>query len=116
MHKTNASIWFNKICRTEQLTIKYIQITVKGNTQRSQNTKKVATAHRLNQEIKFLYKKKCMLNKQLYIAHLDCANYWQNSWSCIQMMIQHKIDTINERGILRINYCEKSLCALVGVY
>jgi hypothetical protein len=76
LHKTNASIWFNKICRTEQLTIKYIQITVKGNTQRSQNTKKVATAHRLNQEIKFLYKKKCMLNKQLYIAHLDCANYW----------------------------------------
>jgi hypothetical protein len=41
IHKTNAAIWFNKICRTEQLTPNYINITINGNTQRSRNTKKV---------------------------------------------------------------------------
>jgi hypothetical protein len=35
IHKTNASIWFNKVCRAEQLVPKYIRITVNGNTQQS---------------------------------------------------------------------------------
>jgi hypothetical protein len=37
LHKTTASIWFNKICKTEHLTPNYINITVngnKGNTER----------------------------------------------------------------------------------
>jgi hypothetical protein len=33
LHKTNASIWFNKICKAEHLTPKYIHITVNGNNQ-----------------------------------------------------------------------------------
>jgi hypothetical protein len=92
IHKTNAAIWFNKLCRTEQLSQRYIDITVNGNTQRSRNTQEAATTHRIAQEIKFLYKKKCELNKQLYRTHFQCPNYWQNSWSCIQNMIQQKIE------------------------
>jgi len=30
--KTNAAIWFNKICKNSQLTPKYVNIKIKGNT------------------------------------------------------------------------------------
>jgi hypothetical protein len=49
--------WFNKICKIEKLTSKYIHITVGGSNQQSKNTKHAAIKYRLNQEIKFLYKK-----------------------------------------------------------
>jgi hypothetical protein len=39
LHKTNASIWFNKICKTEHLTPNYIHITVNGNNQNSTKKK-----------------------------------------------------------------------------
>ena len=29
--KTNANIWFNKICKTKQLTPKYFSIKINGN-------------------------------------------------------------------------------------
>jgi hypothetical protein len=109
IHKTNAAIWFNKLCKTEHLTPRYINITVNGNTQRSRNTQKAATTHRITQEIKFLYKKKCELNEQLYKTHLQCANYWQNSWSCIQNMIQQKLEINND---IHYNKLNKKLDAL----
>jgi hypothetical protein len=31
--KTKASIWFNKICKIEQLSPKHIHITVNGNNE-----------------------------------------------------------------------------------
>jgi hypothetical protein len=39
--KTNAAIWFNKMCRTKQLTPKYIRIKVNGggNNNNNNNTK-----------------------------------------------------------------------------
>ena len=57
LHKTNASIWFNKILKIEQLTLKYIHVSVIGNDQKSTNTKNAAIKYRLNQELKYLYKK-----------------------------------------------------------
>jgi hypothetical protein len=73
LHKTNASIWFNKICKMEQLSPKYIHITVNGNNRQSLNTKKAAIIYRINQELKFLYKKKCLLNKSRG-NRLTCKN------------------------------------------
>jgi hypothetical protein len=35
LHKTIASIWFNKICKLEKLSPKYIHITVNGNNRKS---------------------------------------------------------------------------------
>jgi hypothetical protein len=55
LHKSNASIWFNKICKIEHLTPNYIHITVNGNNQKSTNTKNAATKYRLNQELKYLF-------------------------------------------------------------
>jgi hypothetical protein len=51
IHKTKASIWFNKICKTEHLTPNYIHITVKGTNEKGTKTKNMAIKYRLNQEI-----------------------------------------------------------------
>jgi hypothetical protein len=40
--KTNAATWFNKVCKTKQLTPKYINIKVNGNNQPSKNTRTAA--------------------------------------------------------------------------
>jgi hypothetical protein len=81
--KSNAAIWFNKVCRSEQLTPSYIDIKIGGNNERSHKTKNAATKHRINTELKFLYKKKSTLNQLLYNTHLDCANYWKEMWFLI---------------------------------
>jgi hypothetical protein len=39
LHRINASILFNKICKTEHLMPKYIHVTVNGNDHKSINTK-----------------------------------------------------------------------------
>jgi hypothetical protein len=52
--KTNAAIWFSKICRVNQLTRKYRRVKIKDDNQQSRNSKLATTRYRLNQEIKFL--------------------------------------------------------------
>jgi hypothetical protein len=52
--KSNAAIWFNKVCRSEQLTPSYIDIKVNGDNERSRKTKNAATKHRINTELKHL--------------------------------------------------------------
>jgi hypothetical protein len=47
-YKLLKPVWFNKICKTHQLTAKYINIKSNGNNQ--QNLKAAAT-YRLNQEL-----------------------------------------------------------------
>ena len=88
IYKTNAAIWFNKICRERQLTPGYISIKINGNKQQDKNTLRMAIHHRLGQEIKFLHLKKTRLNQQLYTLHLECAKIWNSYWQPIY-------DTIN---------------------
>ena len=33
LYKTNAAIWYNKICRQRRLTPKYVNIRINGNNQ-----------------------------------------------------------------------------------
>ena len=33
--KTNAGVWFNKICKTKQLTPKYFSIKINGNNRQN---------------------------------------------------------------------------------
>ena len=76
LYRTNAAIWFNKICKIERLTPKYIQVNVNGNNRQSINTKNAANWYCLSQELKHLYRKKQVLNEQLYKVHLECASQW----------------------------------------
>ena len=64
LYKNNAAVWYNKTCRTRQITPTYANIKMKGANSRCQRTKDAATRFRINQEIKFQYVKKQQLNKR----------------------------------------------------
>ena len=91
LYKSNAAIWYNKVCRQKQLTPNYISIRINGKNQQCQKTVQAATHFRINQEIKFLYIKKQKLNEQLYNLHIKCATIWQNYWHIIQLTIDRKL-------------------------
>ena len=46
------AIWFNKTCKIKQLTPTYMSIKINGNNRQDRSTLRMATTHRLNQEIK----------------------------------------------------------------
>jgi hypothetical protein len=91
LYKTNAAIWYNKICREKQLTPNHISIKINCKSLQCQKTILAATQYRLNQELKFLYVKKQKLNEQLYRIHLKSTSSWQNSWHIIQAPIDNKL-------------------------
>jgi len=76
--KTNAAIWFNKICKVKDLNPNYISIRIK--TTRDEKTTQKAVKYRIGQEIKFLYKKKQHLNRQLYQLQLEAAAQPNGMW------------------------------------
>jgi hypothetical protein len=47
--KTKADIWFDKMCRINELNPKYINIAIKGNKQQGINAKRMATTYRITQ-------------------------------------------------------------------
>jgi hypothetical protein len=55
------------------------------------HTLQAATKIRITQEVKFLYKKKQILNEELYDLHLACANDWQELWPQILNNIDNKL-------------------------
>ena len=46
LYRTNAAIWYNKICRQKQRTPAYINIRIKGKNQQCQNTLRVPALKR----------------------------------------------------------------------
>jgi hypothetical protein len=81
----NANIYFNKTCLKQNITPKYAQIHIKtANTlEAAKHTETQTRTLRVKNEIKFLYKKKQHLNKQLYDLHIQNANEWGNIWNII---------------------------------
>jgi hypothetical protein len=77
--RTNAAIWFNKMCRIRQLKPNYINTKINGQKQQERRTTAQAIRYRINQEIKFLYRKKQQLNKQLYIEHLKSTQLYNET-------------------------------------
>jgi hypothetical protein len=94
-----ANIKFNKTCIIENVIPKYAAIKVPGNTMASKITKQKAQYLRIQNEIKFLYKKKQQINKKLYISHLYNAKFWQNSWFHIEQCITNKLQIEIEKKI-----------------
>jgi len=66
--KTNAAVWFNKMCKIKHLKPNNINIKVNGKRSQDKKTTKDAVKYRINQEIKFLY----CINRNLnnYIAYI----------------------------------------------
>jgi hypothetical protein len=52
-----AASSFNKILKTKQLTPKYCSTKINGIDRQNRKTRRAATRHRINQEIKFLLSK-----------------------------------------------------------
>jgi hypothetical protein len=59
--KTNAAIWFNKLCRIKQLKPNYINIKINGRKPQDKKVTANAIRYRINQEIEFLHCKKVHL-------------------------------------------------------
>jgi hypothetical protein len=118
--RTNASIWFNKMCKVKHIKPKYIHFSTKNRTVRDRCTIDNAVAFRINQEIKFLFCKKQNLNNQLLQLHLQAAslfnkkcNIYQaipyptcicnSAWQWILLSIEEKQSKILNDTYLRLN-------------
>jgi len=86
--KTNAPIWFNKVCKIKQLKPNYIHFRTNSKTIWDRRTTSHAIRYRINQELKFFYCKKQTLNKQLYKLHLECAHQCVYKLPCMAAYIQ----------------------------
>jgi hypothetical protein len=53
LYRTNAAIWYNKICRQKQLTPSYINICIKGKNQQCQNKLRTANLYRIKHAFSF---------------------------------------------------------------
>jgi hypothetical protein len=62
-----------------------------NNNNASINTKQKAQRLRIQNEIKYLYKKKQQMNRGLYHSHLYNANQWKNLWTHIEQNINDKL-------------------------
>jgi hypothetical protein len=103
IYKTNAAIWYNKMCKQLHLTPTYFSIKMSGSNCQSHNTLKAVIQFRIKQELKYLYVNKQKLNEQLYKLQLHCATDWQKNWSFNQTNIYKKLQYY--RG-LTYNYCD----------
>jgi hypothetical protein len=63
--RTNAAIWFNKMCKIKEVNTNYINIKINGRKQQDRKTTTQAIRYRINQKIKFLYRKKQHLNQKM---------------------------------------------------
>jgi len=103
LHKTTATIWYNKTCKKKRLTPKYFTIKISDNSRQSINTQKAAAHYRINQEIKFQYLKKARLNEQLYKKHLGRAATWPRIWTSIQQVIDSNLQGEMEQHYTSLN-------------
>jgi len=60
--KTNASVWFNKMCEVKQLKPNYVNVKINGQNPQDKRTTINAVRFRINQEIKLLYCKNKLQN------------------------------------------------------
>jgi hypothetical protein len=70
--KTNAAIWFNKICRDRQLKLKYISFKINGRKQQDKRTTTNAIRFCISQEIKFFYTRR---------NSTSTSNYTKPNWN-----------------------------------
>jgi len=101
--RTNAAIWY-KMCRMKEVKPGYIHVKIKGGRQRDNNrATNQAIRYKINQELKFLYKKKQHINKTLYSIHLECAHHLNVMWPSIQCNIDDKLRKKMEIIYMKLN-------------
>lgn len=101
--KTVANIHFNKTCRHNNLTPKYINIKTRSRNQAAVSAISKAKKLWINNEIKFLYKKKEHLTQMTYELHLHAAKVFRDQWTHIHDEIQNKLQHEIDRKYLNMN-------------
>jgi flagella basal body P-ring formation protein FlgA len=87
-----ANIYFNKQYLTQNLIPTYAKIKVANTSTAAKLTQRKTQILRIKDEIRFLYKKKLQLNKQLYHSHLTAANVWGPAWDTIAEVTHNNIN------------------------
>jgi len=62
-----------------------------------------AVHFRINQELKFLYRKKQNLNQQLYRAHLEGADHHSGTWQHVKNIIDEQTNMLMENLYQKLN-------------
>ena len=101
--KTNAAIWFNKMCRIRHLRPNYTNININGRKPQDERTTINSIRYRLNQEIKFLCCKKQNFNQRLYNTHLKCAHHCNSMWQHIQNSINSQVNGLTDKMYQKLN-------------
>jgi hypothetical protein len=57
----------------------------------AKETQMQAQTLQIKNEIKFLYKKKQQLNKELYHTHIQNTNTWKSTWNSIEQSVNQKL-------------------------
>jgi phage terminase Nu1 subunit (DNA packaging protein) len=103
--KCNADIHFNKTCLAHKIIPKYANIKIKtaAHSEAARLTEKQTRTLRIKNEIKYLYKKKQQLNKQMYSLHIENANIWGNLWHIISNNINNTLESEMKQKYNNIN-------------
>jgi hypothetical protein len=82
-----ANIYFNKQCIAQKITPAYAKIKVAKTSPASTITQQKAQVMRVKDEIKFLYRKKEHINRELYTLHLKAATEWGTLWDILSKIV-----------------------------
>jgi len=88
---------------------KYANINFQNTSPVTQFTSKKAQTTCIKDEIKFLYKKKENLNRELYEHHLKAAKEWDRMWYSIQNHIIEKLNQNTEKKIQKSRFENKQI-------
>lgn len=99
LYNTIANIKFNKKCLAYKVIPKYATFHINVNNFASKKTKEQTQILWINNEIKFLYRKKEYLNRKLYQAHLAASQYFGPIWDLIQHHLSEKLETIMTKKV-----------------
>ena len=89
----NANIYFNKQCLVHKVTPTYAKIRVPYTSPASIVTQRKASTICIKDEIRFLYRKKEYLNRDLHDAHLQASKEWGSSRTLIMNSINESTRT-----------------------
>lgn len=81
----------------------YAKMNIPDRSIRERNTKETAQCMCIKNELKFLYKKKQNINKELYRAHLHNAYTWNSIWEIIKEKINDKLEPLMRKKYENIN-------------
>ena len=115
----NANIYFNHICKTEQLIPKFALSKNISYSKPSRITNEQYTRNRINNELKYLYSKKQFMSLQLYNIELYNLNFFGNFWHQIKQSMLAKLSEFikkkyvtleNKLQLLRKQKCNTNKC------